>query len=103
MFNLIEVPAGRRAAAGRHAAGEVVRKREHGSRTPKRLTREEKEGIAEADIGTRGRVGEPAGEVEIDLVVRRQLVGRAHVEELAGAATFGEIASIFDEGVPGLG
>ena len=42
-------------------------------------------------------------DVEVDLVVRRELIGSAEVQELARAAALRKIADIFDEGVPRLG
>lgn len=44
----------------------------------------------------------PDSRVEIDLMMRRKLVGSPEVQELPGAAALGEIADVFDEGIPGF-
>ena len=48
-------------------------------------------------------MGEADSDVEIDLVVRRELVGSAEVQNLAGTTALRKIAGIFYEGIPGFG
>ena len=68
----------------------------------RRLAAEKEKGVAETDEGVRSSAGEADSDVKIDLVMRRELVGGAEMQNLAGAASLREIAGVFDEGVPGF-
>ena len=65
-----------------------------------RLPAEKEEGVAEANERVRGSCGKAGGDVEIDLMVRREFVRGSKVEELARSTALREIAGIFNEGIP---
>src|SRR5271170_1328257 len=60
----------------------------------------ETDGITEADRMTRDRRGKTEVAMKIQLLVRRNLVGRAEIDDVLRSSALRKCAGVFDIGVP---
>src|SRR6516162_179752 len=62
--------------------------------------REAEIGISNSDEASRCCMCQPHRRMEVDLVMRRELVGGSNMQQLSRAAALRDVGSIFDKGVP---